>query len=250
MSAYIEIEDLEAEGIAVVDENQVNARIVWWSNIVDRETRQFFGPHEDMTVYANGTGTPVLWLSVPIVEVDALYVNNDFTNALDPAYYVVFNRRNGVTDDRRNPKITLRPSGTDLYTRLLSKGIFVLGDQNQKIVGTFGYVEDDDSGNPIVPPLIKRAVMKLVARDLVPLGGSTDVGPSISTPAPVGPVSAITVDRQSVRYSTPTMMPVPSGSLMVTGDTEVDGILSMYRGPMIMGSIGRRSRPCLDEFRG
>lgn len=234
---YITTQDLNLEGAGIFGQDmeaRATRRIQYWSATVDRICRQWFESRA-VDLLVDGTGTATLWLPFPIITCTALYVNDVFTTALDSTYYKVYNRNNGAVDDRRNPKITLHPSGSDLYARLLSRGIFTRGDQNQKISGTFGFVDLD--GN--TPAEIKRAVTKLVMKDLAPLGGATGTEPSPPGPAPLGGIVGITVDRNTYRFTAPAMSRVPSGTMMWTGDAEVDSILAAHRGPILLGVSGR-----------
>jgi hypothetical protein len=107
--------------------------------------------------------------------------------------------------------------------------MFRTGQQNQYIRGLFGYVEDD--GSP--PPLIKRALLKLVidklTRPLYP--GTVNVTPP---PLIAGLLREEWTDGHRIKVE-------PSGGVLkvrapglfgVTDDPEVLGILRLYRAPI------------------
>jgi len=229
---YVTVEDVQQYyGDSPPDEGACVRSIRTWSQFIDRTTRQWFEPRSGEYIL-DGTGTPTIMLPVPIISVSALYYNNDFVNPVDTEFYRAYTGR-GIPDDRRNPRITLIGS-TNVYSpyETAAAPVFARGSQNVKAVGVFGFVEEDDT----VPALIWRACMKLVLKDLrSPIDGSASSSSSGSGgTAPAGPIIAQTTDGHSIRYASPQMSGARVGTMGITGDTEVDGILVQYRGPVLV----------------
>lgn len=223
---YATLAEVRAAGIAeaTADDATVIAAIIQWSQFIDRACRQWFEPRY-LDGKIDGNGTRVLWLMAPIIGVDELYMNGDFDNAVNSDAYEVYNNLgSGLKDDRRNPKIAISDqyTSTDLYRRLAhgSDLTFADGRKNQQIKGTFGYVEQDGS----TPGLIRRAVLKMVVKQL---GAASPLSPP---PAPAGPVIGETTDGHTIRYAS-MVGGRKIGTAGITGDSEVEGIIQLYRAP-------------------
>lgn len=223
---YTTLADVRAAGITVTqaDDATVIAAIKQWSQFIDRACRQWFEPRY-IDTKLDGNDTRVLWISVPIIGVDALYMNGDWDNAVETEAYEIYNNLGrGLRDDRRDPKITVADeyTSTDLYRRLAygARFRFAEGRKNQQVKGTFGFVEYDGS----TPELIKRATLKLVVKQL----GSPS--PLIPPPAPAGPVISETTDGHTIRYAS-MVGGRKIGISGITGDPEVDGIILLYKSP-------------------
>jgi hypothetical protein len=233
---YVSIQDLRDEGIteAMLSDSRALALIQLYERYVDQVTGQWFYPR-DLEIILDGNGSLLMQLGVPIIRLDELYVNSD-SNALDPSLYTVYNRI--VPDDRRNPRVKLNPAGhvgSDFYSTLVFGGstLFQRGEQNQRLVGCFGFVEADGTA----PPLIKYATKKLISMHTQKLGAG-GAGPS-----QVGPIVEEWTDRHRIRYSEKATSGSSSSSgYSGTGDPELDMILSQYRRPPIIaapyGEIG------------
>ena len=236
---YVSLDEMRAEGVpASVSDDVLLSRIRTWQAFVERCTRLWFAPRAFEWV-RDGNGTTLLQLPVPIVSVAALYLNGS-SSAADPATYRVYaGRGESGRDDRRNPRIKLISGETSIFegTGYLASTavVFEVGEQNQVVDGTFGYVEADGS----TPEPIKYAIKKLVARSsrglysVVGGGGSTAFGPIVEEET----------DRHRRRYGDPFV-----GSKMhsTTGDPEVDQILAAYRAPIKVGAprtVRRRFGP-------
>lgn len=154
---YCTLQDIRDEGITeteLSDDRALKLSTMWQKWFEDK-TGNFFTPKED-TVDLDGDGSRMLMLPVPIIEVEELYINDDFTTAVEATRYAVYNGRGPVRDDRRNPHIMLKTGTVSIYTSGGSK--FEIGDLNQRIVGTWGYTESDGS----TPPAVTRAILILV----------------------------------------------------------------------------------------
>ena len=209
----------------------IETSITVWSSFVDLICRQWFEDRE-CTFYFSGDGTDTVFLPVPIISITSLYVNSDFVNAVDADAYVAFTSRT-VPDDRRNPKLRLIGSQNLYYPYTQeSNPTYSIGSNNIKVIGHFGFLEDDDS----TPPLIELATRKLVIRDLRSQSGGSAA--QMGTTSPLGALSSITVDRNSERYSTPSFTNMRPGNIAVTGDPAIDDILAQYRAPILLGVSG------------
>ncbi len=225
---YVTVAEARAEGIPTPPSDvKLQTAIDEWSAFVDKACRQWFDSRS-LTIYLDGTDCDSLWLPIPIITLTQLFVNGDFTNAVDLALYNIHNARD-IPDDRTNPRVTVnRPSDVaDLFTRVVfGEAVrFLKGNRNQKLVGTFGFT---DAGG-VTPPAIKRAVMKLISKSLSPLYA----GGLGSTPLVPGPVKSEKTDGHSIEYGISGSG--ATGFLAITGDAEVDAILRLYRAPLAMG---------------
>lgn len=231
---YVSIQDLRDEGIteAMLSDSRALALIQLYERYVDQMTGQWFYPR-DLEMILDGNGSKLLQLGVPIIRLDELYLN-DGAVALEANFYTVYNRI--VPDDRRNPRIKLNDvarAGSDFYSMMVtgSASMFERGQQNQKLVGCFGFVEADGTA----PTLIKYATKKLISMHTTKLG--TGGGSSSA-----GPVVEEWTDRHRIRYSEKGLGSGSSSGMSGTGDPELDLILSQYRRPTIIaapyGEIG------------
>jgi len=236
---YVTLADLRDAGVPIsITDNQITPLINRWSAFIDEATHQWFEPRQ-MELMIDGTTARVLFLPVPIVTLDALYINNDFTNPLSTNLYAVYANKTALRDDRRNPKISLSSSSLGVYDAADFRcgTLFMYGAQNQKLVGSFGFVEEDGS----TPELIKRAVMKLVIKELQ---GGTNLWNQVGNgPATQGTVTSETTDGHSITYNAFQYKPVPAGLNGITNDAEVDNIIKMYRGPLKITSTQGHGGP-------
>lgn len=233
---YINLSDVRGAGIdsTIADDATVLASIELWQSMIERVTRQWFNPRT-MVIKFDGTDSAMLPLGVPIISVDYLKLNNDPV-ALDPNYYRVYSSR-GIPDDRRNPRIMLIGAydDVDIYTAPIVNGIlkFRKGRQNQELKGTFGFVEEN--GGP--PPLIKRALLKLVVEKLTnPIYVPAGVTPPAPPPALIsGFIQQEITDghQRSYEMNRWTVNPRRPNSLMgFTNDPEIIEAIKLYRGPI------------------
>lgn len=157
---YCTLQDIRDEGITVdeLDDARAIKLSTAWQQWFEDMSGNFFVPKE-ATVDFDGDGTKMLQLPMPIIEVSELYINDDFTNAVDPSRYAVYSGRGPVRDDRRNPKIVLKTSSSSTRIYTSSGGsVFEIGNLNQRVVGTWGYTESDGS----TPYAVSRAILILV----------------------------------------------------------------------------------------
>lgn len=231
-TAYASVEDVRTEGLSdttAYSDEAVQAALNLWAQYIERATGQFFDVRS-LTLLLDGDDTDTIFLPFPIVTITALYMNGRFNDPpTDPSRYVVYNRQ-FPQDDRRNPRVKLVTGNLDFY-QMAAWGIrgrgFLKGQLNQKLVGTFGFVEADNT----TPALIKRALLKLVMRNI-------DQQATGGVPMPSGQKAVIaseTTDGHSVMYQLPRR---PDPRMAITGDSEVDQILRMYRAPLKLAVTG------------
>jgi hypothetical protein len=225
--AYVSVSDVRNEGLTDTTkypDPRVEQLITIWSAYVDRACRQWF---EARTLDArlDGNDSDTLFLPVPVIELTALYLNGDFSSPADPSRYFVYNGRS-LPDDRQNPRVKLLSQDyRDIFRSRVYGQKFVRGKQNQRLVGSFGFVEQDGS----TPELIKRAVIKLVISN----------APTVAEKqGESGPVAFEMTDGHSIQYVTAEKLGFKSSGFAVTKDAEVDQILSMYRAPIGMAVTG------------
>lgn len=221
---YITVQNARDEGVTdpPYSDARVQAAIDLWSDYIDRACRQWFESRA-LTIFLDGTDCDTLWLPVPIIGVTELYIN-DSTIVLGTDFYNVHNSR-VLPDDRQNPRLTMRRKSGDLFTRAAlgtADPAFVKGHRNQKIVGTFGYLEPDDT----TPKMIKRAVLLLLQKSL-PLMYTSGI-PVV--PLAVGPIKREKTDGHEIEWSTTG----GGGGLIddIVQDDEIAAIIKQYRAPL------------------
>lgn len=235
---YISVGDVRAAGVNVnpPDDATIFASILLWQQVIERVTRQWFRPIAT-AFRLDGTDSDTLHFPVPIVSVAELRLNNDDT-ALDENRYKVYSGAL-MPDDRKNPRIKLVDTfgyERDIYTASdrTRRSRFHKGRQNQYIRGVFGYVEADGT----TPALIKRAVLKLVIRDLSrPLVSDGGFG-LLPPPIMSGVVQEEVTDGHSIKYqlSGGDIKPRAVGLSGLIDDPEVQMIVKLYKAPIGMAA--------------
>ena len=229
---YITLDEVRDEGLSdgTFGDDKVNTQITLQSAIFDRLTGQWFEERSG-TFLLDGNGGNTLFFPVPIITVTSLYLNGDFVTAYPATSYAVYNGRAAPSDDRQNPMIQLVRS-SDIFAPFddPQTPTFAAGRQNQKLIGSFGYLEADDT----TPPLVKRAVLKMVIHALTnPLYRDPDAETLISSggAGSIGPKVSEKTDRHSITFTAPRISTMRMGSLGITQDPEVEEIITMYRAP-------------------
>lgn len=223
---YVELADIRAEGIDAgeLDDDRAEFLSAGWQSWFEHKTGNWF-ESRTKTFVLDGNGTRVLFMPCPIIAITALYINLDFDNAVDSDDYVIYNRY--YPDDRQNPMIKLKKevSSSSFFNR--NVGVFNVGDQNQKIVGDFGYVEEDGS----VPFPVFRAILSLVVMSSEYMAdGDIDVLRS-------GLITEEVTDRHRIRFAN---LFKEIGQWNSTGIAEIDDALRMFKRPAFVGSPRRR----------
>lgn len=214
---YVSLQDIRDEGFSEEELSSERAILLsmGWQAWFEFRTGQWFYPKE-LELLLDGNGARVMWLPVPIVALDEVYLNGDFDTALDATEYTVYNRY-FPSDDRRNPRVKLTKGQRGIFESSRSR-VFQSGDQNQKLVGTFGYVEQDGS----TPVPVQRAIMTLIATT------SQNMADGDIDAMRRGLAIEEVTDRHRIKFAN---LWDDLGQWSPTGFREVDDALAMYRRP-------------------
>lgn len=231
---YITVSAVRAVGITdpPYDDAAVTAAITLAQRYMERATRQWFYP-KPCIFRLDGTDSDSIHLPVPIITMDEVKIN-DCPDALDSAYYRVYN----AEEDRGNPRIALidsRYSEADIFTAPLSDGrmIFRRGRQNQYLAGTFGYVEADGS----VPIEVQRAVLLLAVEKLTKPVYASSV--ALPPPPALGPIIEEGTDGHYAKYAMAggnTKEKRASAFAGLTDNPEVLAIMKHFRAPIFIAA--------------
>jgi len=231
--SYASVQDLRDAGLpASYSDTEVQVILLLASQLVEARTRNYFR-EETGTFIFDGSNSHILHLPIPIIAITSLTVNHG-TTVLDEDYWRAYTGRIYPIDDRKNPKIELRVSAdpSSIYVNTTSIDIFLKG-MDQTVVGTFGYLESDDT----VPAAIHQAVMILAIQHIEPLynvyGSSTIPGSS----GTAGSVKSEESDDHKKEWYN-----------ITTGQSSDDGLwppivktlLNLYRAPRAMGVTSAR----------
>jgi hypothetical protein len=154
------------------------------------------------------------------------------TNTFDASDLVIYNRHmRGLRhpDDRDNPMITFRGEEANMFAAMFGRTVRQ-ARQNVVVEGWWGYTQPDGSVFGKTPDDIAWVVKALAMKRLRPMFKTHGTGIYTS-----GPVVKESTRDQSLSYVVP-MTGSIKGSL-ITGDVEIDNILSMYVGPMPVASV-------------
>lgn len=212
------------------------------SRYLERVTRRFFEPRF-LTIQRDGRGQGrLLQLDDPIIGVDDLDITfTDFRpliRLIDRTDVRIYNRHmRGLIhpDDRDNPKIEIlrveTPLHTPQYPALTRR--FTEAQQNVQVHGWFGYTDPDGSPLGIVPLLIRRVTLMLAMRELRPLWDDFSGGRRAGA---AGKIKREKTRDQDVTFATGSDASGASSAGWITGDPEIDHILSSFIGPMPMAA--------------
>ena len=238
-AGYNTVEGLINEGCTIDDENEAmvaRAKVagIQAANYIENMTKRSFlqVPMTVMLDYKPGQMT--FFMPLPIISISQITLNDNFVGntpfVIPVGSYTVYNRI--WPDDRKDPKIMLvsgwggrNPDRSPWRTLDYGAGKQTV-QQGAQFTGVFGYQDTDANGNLITPYPIISAHAKLVERLL---------------PTPVDSMSAERRVRERVtnesdgRFKSYSLQSIIRTS-MITGDQEIDEILSMYRAPLAMGS--------------
>lgn len=246
MANYCTLQDIRDEGFTVgeASDARVAVALALSTVYIDRFCGQWFEPREfdsDTPYLADGDTSPVLVLPIPICSVSKITlvsrgIGTASTTELDEDSYVVYNRHlsgqvGGADDDRDFPRIELVDALEGRWSGLWEDGrpAFAEGPQSVMIEGFFGYTDRDPDGiedNGVTPPLITHVAKLLVVRELETLRKRARRA-TWRDRARI--VSAKTKDQSY------TLAQLAQGGFL-TGDPEIDGILSLYQRPARVGS--------------
>lgn len=220
-SSYITPANLYEEGVPrFIESSWLQNRIRLAQDYIERITGHFFAPRQ-AEYLLDGTGLSIIEIPHPIIEVTEIgfqYTLDDFyTYPLN--YFAIYNREN--TEDRFNPRIKVKRYVSDnIFNAVDFPGNFPCGTQNIKVVGTFGFVDE----NGVTPEPIKWATGALVQKFISAI--ASDAAFQSRTD---GSLISETTDGHTYRLSEKMRLG------LLTGDSEIDSILAEYsRG----GSVG------------
>jgi len=193
-------------------------------NFIDSQTNQFFNCRQG-TFEIQGNNTPVLFFSIPIIEITKLLINNTDVELVEgPDYdYVAFKGRTPPQDDRRNPHIQLNFGKTrnSIYSGVMTNKVFYKNAYST-IEGSFGFLEEDGT----TPSLIKKATMLLTLNEVNnPLNGIVSSGVT-------GPLKRRKVDLHEEEFFE---LKGQTSTGSISSIPEVDRIITMYRSPLRIG---------------
>jgi len=247
MGAYVTLAEARLAGIpgptgaGAIADDVVQEQLIRWSEFIDAATKQWFESRY-VSMKLDGNDSRTLFLPVPIISVERVYMNSNFTNPIDANLFAVYNRRDSLRDDRRNPMIKLAGSGLGIYNAgdFRMGSMFIRGEQNQQIDGTFGFTEADGT----TPKMIKRAVLKLAIRELQGGGGTLwNQVAGGGSPAGGGMIQSETTDGHTISYNAFSIKPTAPGLNGITNDPEVDRILDLYRAPLKIAATSGNGGP-------
>lgn len=158
-----------------------------------------------MTLRLDGRGTPTIELPVPPIELMSIGVGTEDTFGLDPNSLLIVGSPVGPGYD--GARLTLRHGL-----------VFPKGHGNVLAEGRWGYTEDDGTPDGRTPLAVKRACILLVLRGLHPLADD----------AAFEARSRWRIIEERTRDQSYRLETTRSDGLMLTGDPEVDQLLSPY----------------------
>lgn len=227
---YCTIQDLRDEGVTdpPFDDARVSAAILVASQLIEAFTGRWFEPRS-LDFHIDGTGKRSIHFDQPIIEVTELYVDEVAYEITDNI--AIYNRHisEGLLepDDRENPRLELiYPLDSSVYYRTADLRVFPGGQQNVRIVGTFGYTDPDGTASGKTPDLIRHACKLLAIRNL-PLKGAAVTGVPSSM---LWRVSEMKTRDQTIKFTAANAANLGRASMgLYTGDPEIDQILLRYR---------------------
>jgi hypothetical protein len=202
---------------------EVDMMILSAMQTIDLFTKQWFNKRTftgDSAIQIEGNNSHILHFQVPIIGITGMYLNN--SQDIYPAdAYQAFKSRS-IPDDRRNPKIMLMSKTESIYATPRGRywnSIFLKG-KFTKIEGSFGFLEMDGSTPAPIKWVAARIVMKQITYN------------------PENVMSAKVVREKTDMHEIQFETTQESGDVTkwdMTGDTEVDRILTMYKAPSAIG---------------
>ncbi len=155
---YATYEECQAEGLpSSVNEVRTKILLDRANELIESITGNYFRAVTGTFTF-DGNNSYILPMPLPIISVTSLKINND-TTALDTGLYRTWSGRQKPQDDRKNPKIELRNTSVSatLYSTGTTVSKFYKG-MDQVVVGSFGYLESDDT----VPRVVNEVTIGLV----------------------------------------------------------------------------------------
>jgi hypothetical protein len=201
---YCTPEDLRQEGVTEeqADDERLLKLCTLAGQYIEVMTGQWFEPREK-TLMLDGNGGETLPL--PVFLIDPQFVKIYGAPVED---YTLYNRI-APEDDRKYPK-------------LKRKAGWPKGSLNIEIRGQWGYVDEDDNGGYVTPPLIRLAAKRLAIMQLPSLADTGAQEEKFTK----GMLTEETTDGHS--YKLDRSLQTLVANQQFTGDTEIDQILDRY----------------------
>jgi len=241
---YLSPSRVRAEGVdsGMLPDDRLLDLIVRAQQYIERECRQAFRPIRQ-TLKFDGNGGVMIPFSIPIIGVEAVYVNDSDTELPTTSYavyaYPSLKSDPGPRspDSRRNPKITMktrasaspfRPGGVFLASPLA--GRLLPGPQMHQVPGVYGFLEADGT----TPKLIEDAMLRVVLATAVMM----DIGPGNQGGSVSGPITSEKTDQHEISYGF--SYTAGSSDSPLATSPEVLEILRRYRAPIGIASPASR----------
>lgn len=246
---YVLLSEMRKQGVpsGICDADVISAA-KRASDLVDLLTGRFFeARYVKFQRDGRGNGTQLM-LEDPIIGVEDLEITfSDFrplARLISRSQVRVYNRHNRPRefgqllhpDDRDNPKISILRIENPLFNAPRFPPLnrrFQAAQQNVQVTGWFGYTDPDGSPFGRTPDQIKRIVMMLAMKDIRPLWNDFK-GSRRGTPA--GTLRSEKTRDQNVSYSTGRDAGA-AGAGWITGDPQIDNMLSHYMRPMQLSAV-------------
>jgi len=227
---YCTISDIRDEGVSAAQysDARVSMAISLASQQIEMFTGRWFEPRS-LDFLADGRNARSIHLEQPIIEISNVYVGTVEISLTD---LIIYNRHmTGLTnpDDRENPRIELFQTFGYDFASVGGTGCrwFPQGQQNVRVVGTFGYTDYDGTVTGKIPLMIRHACKLIALRELA--GAAS---PDASDVASEWKTAYRKTRDQQVGFFVPTAgSTVRSVIGIFTGDPRIDTILARYRRP-------------------
>lgn len=237
LGGYTLVSRLREEGITADQASGAKlARLIREaSDYIDRATGAWFEPRA-ATHKLDGTGRDTLFLQAPTVAVESVTLGGTLMASTGYKVYGGWSSPN----DRWTPRIvsvsalldtTLVPTYAWTGSGYVIAPVWPRLRQNVEVAGLFGFLEPDGSPAGGTPPLIEKACVMLVVRNLAPLG---DANASFEAK------NKHRVIREKTREQEYELArgggAIGDGrSADFTGDPEIDQLLEAYSRPPYVG---------------
>lgn len=225
---YCTISDIRNEGVteALYSDARVSYAITVASQQIEMYTGRWFEPR-NLDFRVDGRNARSIHLDMPIIEISNVYVGETEVALTD---LIIYNRHmQGLTvpDDRDNPRVELLQT-LDYDFSMGGAGLrwFPLGQQNVRLVGTFGYTDYDGTATGKIPLPITYACKLLTLRELMPMSD-----PSSAEAGMAWRTQLLKTRDQQIGYWAPSSTAGNSRTVTgaFTGDPRIDTILMRYR---------------------
>jgi hypothetical protein len=234
---YCTIQSLRDEGVTdpPYSDTRLTNIIKLASAMIDKWTGRWFSAKQlDLTF--DGSGERSLHLDVPIIAITEAYLED---TEIDLDGLVVYNRHitQDLTrpDDRDAPRVEIAQA-FDYTSPLYAEGLRVWprGQQNVRLIGTFGYTEYDGTVDGKTPELIQHACRLLVLRELPLLTDEEDRDDIRNG----WRLKQVKTRDQSISWASPAGMTLGrTGVGQFSGDPEIDTIIMGFRRPHMMRAV-------------